>query len=219
MAYEFSEALPIVDSASPAELADTGAVRSPLPVRKATTPPLPVKIVVAGGFGVGKTTFVGSISDITPLTTEAAVTAVSASLDDVHFVKRKATTTVAIDFGRVKLDASLVLYLFGAPGQQRFLFLWDELVTGAVGAVVLVDTRRLADSFVAVDYFERARIPFIVAVNCFDSLVLHDREDVRRALSVPSDVPLIHIDARERDGAKQALIEVTKHALLRARAR
>ena len=115
------------------------------------------------------------------------------------------------------LDQSLVLYLFGAPGQNRFLFLWDELVTGAIGAVVLVDTRRLADSFLAVDYFERARIPFVVAVNCFDGVRVHDPDDVRRALAVPTDVPLLHLDAR--DGAKEALIEVTRHALARARAR
>ena len=184
-------------------------------VGQATAAPLPVKIVIAGGFGAGKTTFVGSISEITPLTTEAPMTTLGLGIDESH-LPDKTTTTVAMDFGRITLDEDLILYLFGTPGQERFRFMWDDLARGAIGAVVLVDTSRLADCFPAVDYFEHQGVPFVVAVNTFHGVIHHELEDVREALAVPPMVPMIYTDARERLSTKNALLVLVRHALVQA---
>jgi uncharacterized protein len=178
--------------------------------------PLPVKIVVAGGFGVGKTTTVGAISDIAPLTTEGAMTTLSQDVDKREHVGNKTTTTVMMDFGRVAIDDQIVLYLFGTPGQDRFGFMWDDLIVGAIGAIVLVDSRRLEDSFPALDYFELRNVPFVVAVNQFDGHLYHDLNEIRDALGVDPGMPVVSTDARSREAVKHTLLQLMDVVLSRA---
>jgi signal recognition particle receptor subunit beta len=173
--------------------------------------PLALKILIAGGFGAGKTTLVSALSEVRPLQTEEVLTGAGIGTDDLSGVEAKSTTTVAMDFGRITINDDLQVYLFGTPGQDRFWFLWDELAFGALGAVVLADTRRLADCFPSIDYFEQRGVPFVVGVNCFDGARRFNLESVRQALDLDPDVPLVLCDARDRQSGKEVLIALVEH--------
>ncbi|MDA8318854.1 MAG: ATP/GTP-binding protein [Actinomycetota bacterium] len=190
---------------------------APRPRESRATAPVTIKILIAGGFGAGKTTMVASVSEVRPLRTEEELSEPGSRLDHLDGVEAKSTTTVAMDFGRITISDDLVVYLFGTPGQTRFWFMWDELAFGALGAVVLADTRRLADCFGSIDYFERVGMPFVVAVNCFDGARRYPIRTMRAALNLPEDVPLLLCDARQRSSSRDVLVALVEHALTRLR--